>query len=1296
MYLCSICGRKSKNKNVIDKCKHTRKNKTIENTDELEESAININQSDDIKLYDEIILENVEQPINNIYHCSDIHIRLNSRHDEYRHVFSNFYKMLMDSPIGLIVCCGDILHNKNELSPECVVLCLEFLESLSKIMPTVFIAGNHDAVLTNNERLDSLSAILDKRHIPNLYYLKHSGVYRFRNIVFGVSSLLDNQFVYRNQIKSCEKDVVIGLFHGSVGTPMNDLGFKISGDKPIVEFEGYDLVLLGDIHKFQYLNKEKTIAYSSSLISQNFGECDEWHGYLEWDLSDKSSVYRIVPNDYRFMKIPLGDSLDNVVKNANLEVVIIKELEDTDDEYRMKVLGEKARIANTLPNVKVRYIYNDNQSIVKDNKINSNKMDYSDKCRIYLKTQWPNLVDEDIDWLISKIDFKVSGNSCSKYQLLVMEWDYMGKYGRGNRFDFRNLKKNGISGILANNSMGKSTFIDILTFMLFGKTNRNISNRKHLPIDIINIHQNKCNGRLYFRTSLNILYLIEKTCVRGKDDNLKLTSCFYQLVETLGGTYEWEGLKYEKMALHGKDRLETDKIISDIIGNYDDFIFQSVFLQFDNVSFRTMSPRERKDFMFRLFQLDYFTKQYTNIKELVKKNKAQLEYVKSEISKVDNIELDGRLKQLLLEKAAILYKKTEGSILILERQKCREQLLRSLVPIGEVNLVDNFSKRLEELSNIISKKFQYLDRKDEIVQDYKRKCDEYNRIILELTNEKIQLQLEIRSLVDLDFDEDYYGELCSINFEDDLEYKINDLENRIMLVKVDEVAKIPKYTRQFLEQQLLLKRSELLNLESRLDRLMKQKRGIVLDDTILQRYNKYLQDKSRKDELEINKNRLVEYIDNVRGGNLYNPDCYVCLKNPIVSKLNSACIELEEIKNELGLIYLEDDILEQYQVYSILRDTLEKCGKDVDRLIVNIQDTKLLILEYEAGMKDLDLYEIIRGREENIRLLDEYKSKKGLKDEFNRLSNIFPIYLQNKRSLENNSLIQKRIEEIEMKITNMGQFEHIENSLLELEILEYNSLDEYRKEYDELIVEKSKYNERLLILENNKRIEMEIRLIDDDIKSLNVDYSVSLMLIDKEIVEIEVCLDKWKENVLVFKKLVVETGRYEILGEVLSINGFSLYLLSDKLDMMSVGISEIMSKYMGVNIKLKIVNGDLVVLTNKIIDNGDSMYRLDTFGGKETLIYDISFRIFSVLHLLLPFPDIMIFDETFLSFDTNNKPLATQLLTLFNTYYSNIILITHDNYYKDFIHTPIHITSTNQRSQILNKQNCINYSLLKF
>ena len=245
----------------------------------------------------EIINKNKLSEYNKIYHISDIHIRNTEEHVIiYKHVFENLYKYLesVKSYKSLIVVTGDILHNKNKLTTTCETLCVDFLEKLSSIMTTVIIAGNHDFNEKANMVEDSLSTILYKREFNNLHYLKYSGVYRFNNILFGLSSLIDNKIV--NACDILEPGLKIGLYHGVVENSKNSKGFEFS-KKSITNYDGYDLVLLGDIHYFQYLNDEKTMAYASSLISQNFSETDINHGVLVWDLDTKESVYNIIHNE---------------------------------------------------------------------------------------------------------------------------------------------------------------------------------------------------------------------------------------------------------------------------------------------------------------------------------------------------------------------------------------------------------------------------------------------------------------------------------------------------------------------------------------------------------------------------------------------------------------------------------------------------------------------------------------------------------------------------------------------------------------------------------------------------------------------------------------------------------------------------------------------------------------------------------------------------------------------------------------------------------------------------------------
>ena len=84
-------------------------------------------------------------------------------------------------------------------------------------------------------------------------------------------------------------ELYIGLYHGTLYKSITDEGYEFNDTTRIKgnDFKDYDITMLGDIHKYQYLNKEKTIAYSGSLVQQNFGETINNHGILLWDLKTK-------------------------------------------------------------------------------------------------------------------------------------------------------------------------------------------------------------------------------------------------------------------------------------------------------------------------------------------------------------------------------------------------------------------------------------------------------------------------------------------------------------------------------------------------------------------------------------------------------------------------------------------------------------------------------------------------------------------------------------------------------------------------------------------------------------------------------------------------------------------------------------------------------------------------------------------------------------------------------------------------------------------------------------------------
>jgi DNA repair exonuclease SbcCD nuclease subunit len=233
-----------------------------------------------------------------IFHVADIHIRLNKRHEEYRNVFATLYEEVKKTPESTVVAVlGDVFHSKSDLSPECVQMASDLFKNLADLRPVVLIAGNHDATLSNKNRLDSLTPIVDTLRHPNLFYFRNNGLYGFGNILFNNMGVFDppEAYIRGNTIPDIYKnqhDHIIALFHGAVDRASMDTGYSISNPAIMVPlFDDHHIALLGDIHKrqdMQAYNPEENkpcVHYVGSMIQQNHGETLKGHGYSLWDLS---------------------------------------------------------------------------------------------------------------------------------------------------------------------------------------------------------------------------------------------------------------------------------------------------------------------------------------------------------------------------------------------------------------------------------------------------------------------------------------------------------------------------------------------------------------------------------------------------------------------------------------------------------------------------------------------------------------------------------------------------------------------------------------------------------------------------------------------------------------------------------------------------------------------------------------------------------------------------------------------------------------------------------------------------
>jgi DNA repair exonuclease SbcCD nuclease subunit len=165
-----------------------------------------------------------------------------------------------------IVFTGDLVHSKNQMTPELIEFVAWILSECSKIAKTVLIIGNHDFLENNMARLDALTPIIESLNENNIVYYKDRGIYEDDNVMWVVYSLMSHNIPPEIPSTSLKK---IGLFHGPINGLKTDLGYSF-GDESFdsKNFDGLEIVLCGDIHKRQTIYTESIIEIEEELYEQ--------------------------------------------------------------------------------------------------------------------------------------------------------------------------------------------------------------------------------------------------------------------------------------------------------------------------------------------------------------------------------------------------------------------------------------------------------------------------------------------------------------------------------------------------------------------------------------------------------------------------------------------------------------------------------------------------------------------------------------------------------------------------------------------------------------------------------------------------------------------------------------------------------------------------------------------------------------------------------------------------------------------------------------------------------------------
>ncbi len=562
--------------------------------------------------------------IKKIYHIADVHIRNLKRHKEYREVFSHLYDYISTTKTddSIIVLCGDIVHAKTDMTPEVIEMTQTFLKSLSDMLPTILIPGNHDANLNNPNRLDALSPIVNALNHSNLHYLKDDGVWKMGGISFSHSSVFGDvkEIIPSEEVHG---DYKIALYHAPVDKVKTEYGFQLENKNVKVDsFDGYDLVLLGDIHvPNQSLNDEGTIKYCGSTIMQNHAEAKyPEHGILVWDVETKESEFVPIHNDYGYVTLDVdnGKLIGNpTIPNKPRMRVRVK---DTTQSQLKKIISE-VKVGRKVQELTIQKVLSDRKDSIGDSNItlqNVRDIGFQNKMmEKYLSDKYI-IADEQMEVIRNinqDINNKLGGVHGMKniiWKPKTFEFSNMFSYGTNNTIDFSQMK--GAYGIFAPNASGKSSLWDALSFCLFDKCSRT-----NKALDVLNYSKSKFNCKINFEIN-GVDYFIERIGKKSpKRGTVKVDVNFYRINED--GSTE---------SLNGEERRDTNSIIRQYVGSYEDFILTAMSNQSNSGGFIEKSQREKKELLAQFLDMNVFEELYQIANDEIRELSALLKDYKNQ------------------------------------------------------------------------------------------------------------------------------------------------------------------------------------------------------------------------------------------------------------------------------------------------------------------------------------------------------------------------------------------------------------------------------------------------------------------------------------------------------------------------------------------------------------------------------------------------------------------------------------------------------------------------------------------
>lgn len=287
--------------------------------------------------------------------AADIHLGTGSRLHDILWSMRTIKEYAVKHDIDTIVVLGDLYHDRDSLSIDVLCESFDFFREARKAgQQWIAFPGNHDMFLKHSWKYSSLEPLRDLITVIDDVKLLKLDDRRFWILPFIYSESAYMRVVSRINERYEEDDVL--LTHIGVKTAIQNICFLLQSWS-VVDFSKtkFDQVFSGHFHIQQNLDN---LWYVGSIIPFKFDEGDVSHGFIEYDLDDRTFEFVDIwkagkevgidgspPPQYKtFYDELIEEKTEKDVNNCIIRIAITRDYSPNEkNEIRQKFLDMGAR-----------------------------------------------------------------------------------------------------------------------------------------------------------------------------------------------------------------------------------------------------------------------------------------------------------------------------------------------------------------------------------------------------------------------------------------------------------------------------------------------------------------------------------------------------------------------------------------------------------------------------------------------------------------------------------------------------------------------------------------------------------------------------------------------------------------------------------------------------------------------------------------------------------------------------------------------------------------------------------------